>query len=652
MAPKASKAPKAPNPQPELPSYRTLIRATYSSVTIEEIPIVPPGKAQWRIRFDGGAPINGHLIDVVLNDAAMKAAKRAAKKARQRTYAAIRENEELALEEADAEIKKMEETFITRFTPGERDEAYRNSINIGNRPLHEDFAALPVWVQQEIVQRPSSSEDDMHDETGPLPGNENTEQASADGTSPTEIETGDGQPGPLPEDNIETVADVDGTTPAVIEAAVGQPGLLPGSEVETEADVEDTSATVIEPDAVQSGLLRGDEIETEPNVDDTSVTAIEHHAGQSGLLVGDEIDIEPNVRGTSSTEVDSHADGQSELPSGEEIETELSAGDLRVTTDVELVGGQSGLLSANETETELRVDDPDSREIEPEADRAGLQPLHVTNSVSTAKHPVTAVTEQPVTGTDPQSLMPQAFAKQANLTQQADEHQRHQHHRQPSVQQQHQLDQQPSAQQPSTEQPSAQQPPSAHQSSSTPTTTANIPATATGLSIKEQYLLIYYGLDGPTSVEALKDKMAHPTIMKVDAIQEMLVEFCTKVMWHRYCITPASDTTPEFKALTSNSVDDRGVRGPTHPIPASFLERLMHELNRLLEECREDRRMLILRSIQWPGNLGQNVHTLLSEEVLWMRGPEGEWTKQDSLDKIGLLLECVGIMNKGSMWKG
>jgi hypothetical protein len=136
------------------------------------------------------------------------------------------------------------------------------------------------------------------------------------------------------------------------------------------------------------------------------------------------------------------------------------------------------------------------------------------------------------------------------------------------------------------------------------------------------------------------------------AIQELLTEFCTTVLWHRYCTLPASDTTPEFKALTSNSVDDRGVRSPTYKIPDSFLERAMRELNRLFEVCRPDRRLLILRVINWPGYEGQDVHALLSEEVLWVRGPGGRWGKKESLGEIGLLLECVGIKNKGSIWKG
>lgn len=253
------------------------------------------------------------------------------------------------------------------------------------------------------------------------------------------------------------------------------------------------------------------------------------------------------------------------------------------------------------------------------------------------KHPVT-VTEQPVAATDPQPLMPKAFAELAHLTQHAAEQQQHRHHQHPSTQQQHQHH---------------QQPPSTQQSSSTPATTANMPATTKSLSTEEKILLINHGLEGPTtSAQTLRDKIVHPTIVEVNAIQEMLADFCTKVLWHRYCITPASDATPEFKALTSTSVNDYGVRSPTHPVPGSSLERLMRELNRLFEDCRPDRRLLILRSIARPGYQGQDVHTLLGEEVMWLRGPGGKMSKEASLGEIGLLLECVGIKDKGSIWKG
>jgi hypothetical protein len=95
------------------------------------------------------------------------------------------------------------------------------------------------------------------------------------------------------------------------------------------------------------------------------------------------------------------------------------------------------------------------------------------SGTSTMKEPV-AATEQPVTVTDSQPLMPQAFAEPANLTRQADEQQQHQHHRQSS----------------------SQQPPSNPQSSSTQAATPSIPAATTGLSIEEKISLVMYGHTG------------------------------------------------------------------------------------------------------------------------------------------------------------
>jgi hypothetical protein len=142
-ATKAPKAAKAARPQPELLSYSTLIGASYSSVEMEEIPkLFNSADAQWRITFDNGTPINGNLIDVVLNDAAMKGARKAAKKAWQRSKYAVRKRNDLTEQEQDAEIEEMNKSFVGRFTPGENNEAYRQSIENGNRPLQEDFANL------------------------------------------------------------------------------------------------------------------------------------------------------------------------------------------------------------------------------------------------------------------------------------------------------------------------------------------------------------------------------------------------------------------------------------------------------------------------------------------------------------------------------
>jgi len=139
----------------------------------------------------------------------------------------------------------------------------------------------------------------------------------------------------------------------------------------------------------------------------------------------------------------------------------------------------------------------------------------------------------------------------------------------------------------------------------------------------------------------------------IQIVQEMLTDFCTKGIWHRYCVAPTpSNATPEFKALTTTTVDDRGVRAPTYKVPASFLERALRQLNRLFEVCRADRRLLIQQVIRQPDYQGQDVYRLLAEEIVWVRGPDGPWSKEYSLGEIGLLLECVGVKDKGSIWKG
>jgi hypothetical protein len=641
----ANMPPVASGSGSELQGYSTLLGARYSNVQIEEIPWWFAGDPRWRITFDDRDPIKGHLVDVVLNDTALKTAKMTTSKRQKRRQRGniknmVEGNQEYTEEEKAAKIAEIDQDHhLHSYTPKEEGEAYKESIRIGNRPPHKDLSDLPDWVQQEIVQRQSSSEDDLQDNSDPLPGNENTSEADVEDTSPTTIETAVGQPGPLPGNEIGTKANVYDASPALVEVAVGQPEALPGNELQIEANVDDASPVVIEAAAGESGLLPGDKVETEANVDDTSaMTKVQAAAVRLLLLMGDEIETEWIVNDPTFREVDLDA-GQSEsLPGKDEIEPEPSVGD---TTSRELepdTDGHSGILSGREIETKLSVDDAGSKELERDADPSELQPSHVMGSMSTMKQPVTAA-EPPVTVSDSQLQMPQAFAEQANLTQQ------HQH--------QHQRQQQPSSPRPYTQELSSTQPPINQQSSFTQATTANIPATTTGLSYEEIHSLIVYGKEGPTSHQALRSKMAQPNILQVSGIQEMIAEFCTKIIWQRYCrLPPASDATPDFTAITSNSYDNRGIRAPTHPIPASFLQRLMRELNHLFEVCREDKRLLILRTIRWPGHEGQDVHALLAEEVRWVRGPDGKWSKQESLGEIGLLLECVGLQNQGSSWKG
>jgi hypothetical protein len=668
----ANMTPIAGGSRSELQGYSTLLGDKYSNVQIEKIPWWFAEDPRWRITFDDHDPIDGHLVDVVLNDVALKAAKKTGKRQKRRMKNRKKEvvmgNQGYTEEEKAAKIAEIEQDHSHDYTPAEEDEAYKESVKLGNHPPHKDLAALPDWVQQEILQRQSS--DGQQGNIEHLTGDENTENASADITSPTEIETAVGQPGPLPGNSIEIEADIEATSLTMIEAAVSPPQPLHGNNLQTEANVDDTSPVVVEAAVGQSGLLPSDEVESEANVDDTSATTeVEAVAVRSGLQLGKEIETEPDINDKGSTEVETNADGPSGLHPGDEIETELSVDDTNAAAETESVVGQSGILSGKEIETKLSFDDTSSREIEPDADLSELQPSHVKGSTGTMK--------QPVTVTDSQLQMPQAFIEQANLDRQAEEQLRHQvqllyEQMSSSQQSSSQLpssqlpssqlpssqlpsSEQPSTQQPFTQQPSTQQPPQGtQQSSSTQTTAANILAT-TGRTYEEIRSLIDHGTSGPTSAEALRvsSKMSQTNILQVSGIQEMIAEFCTKEIWRRYCNLPASsNATPEFKDLTSNSVDDRGVRAPTHPIPASFLERLVCEMNRMFEECRPDRCMLILRVIRWPGHKGQDVHALLSEVVVWLRGPDSPWSKQESLGEIGLLLECVGILNKGSMWKG
>jgi hypothetical protein len=592
-APKASKGqassntPEPPNPRPELLGYSTLIGATYSSVAMKEIPISPNGKAQWHIRFDGGDPVVGHLVDVVLNDAVLKGARKVAKKARQQLNIAVRQNKNKTEQEQIAEIEEIERNFTARFQPDEKLEAYRQSIENGNRPPHNDLAALPGWVQQEILQRKSSSEDGLQDKIDPLPGNENSNEASVEDTSSKGIETAVGQSEHLPGNRIEAEANADGTSPMDIETCAGKPEHLPGIEIQTETNADDTSLAVIEEAAGQSGALSGDKIETEVNVDDTSATEIEPGALRSGLLLGNKIETVTGVHETSSTEIDPEADGQfvalpgnemetepsmhdgspmevdldagqSGFLPGQEIETEASGDSTEAAAERGSAVGQSDVLSGKDIETELSVNDTSFREFELEldADRLGLQPLQVMGDMSTMKEPVTA-TEQPVTVMDSQPLMSQAVAEPANLTQQTDEQQQHQRHRQSSV----------------------QQPPSNQGSSSTQAATSSIPAATTGLSIEEKISLVMYGHTGQPQAPMQEVTWTPPpeqlNAAQENAIQEMLAEFCAQVLWQRYCITPARNVTPEFRALTSITVNARYVSEPTHPVPASFLERAL-----------------------------------------------------------------------------
>jgi hypothetical protein len=453
----ANPKPGVPDRRPELLGYSTLIEATYSNVVIEDVPNFFSSKPSWRIRFDDRESVDGRLVDVVLNNEALKNAKQPTKRKnrrhRHRGKEIARRNEDLTKEEKTFKIAEIDQKVLRKYTAEERDEAYRKSVKLGNRPPYKDLAALPEWVQQAIIQQQSSS----------------------------------------------------------------------------------VSRWLMED---KTKLLPDDEIEHEPSADNASST-----------------------------------------------------------------------------------------EIEPDAGEAEDQPSHVMRGVSTMK--------QHVTVSESQLTMRQAFAERENFTQPPDE-QQHQHNQRDS---------------------SLEHPPHDQQSSPHQNMTANKPAPTSQLPIEKIVALIKYGRTGQPAAQPPQPTMSQPpaqlSTAQETAIQEMLADFCAKPLWHRYCMTPpASNATPEFRALTSNRNDDRGLSVPTHEAPGSFRERALRELNRLFGVCRPDRRLLIMRVIHWPDYLGQDVHALLAEEVMWVRGPYGPWSKVLSLGEVGLLLECVGIEDKGSIWKG
>jgi hypothetical protein len=312
----------------ELQGYSILLGARYSNVQIEEIPWWFAGDPRWRITFDDRDPIKGHLVDVVLNDKALKTAKmttskREKRRQRENIKKMVEGNQEYTEEEKAAKIAEIDQDHhLHSYTPKEEGEAYKESIRIGNRPPRKDLGDLPDWVQQEILQRQSSSEDDLQDNADPLPGNENMNKASADRTIPAEIETGVGQPEPLSRNENTSEADVEDTSPTTIETAVGQPGPLPGNEIETKANVDDASPALVEVAVGQPEALPGNELQIEANVDDASPVVIEAAAGESGVLPGDKVETEANVDDTSAmTEVQAAA-VRLLLLMGDEIETE------------------------------------------------------------------------------------------------------------------------------------------------------------------------------------------------------------------------------------------------------------------------------------------------------------------------------------------
>jgi len=87
----ANMTPTAGGSRSELQGYSTLLGDKYINVEIEEIPWWFAGDPRWRITFDDHDPIDGHLVDVVLNDVALKAAKKTNKRQKRRKKVHIKE---------------------------------------------------------------------------------------------------------------------------------------------------------------------------------------------------------------------------------------------------------------------------------------------------------------------------------------------------------------------------------------------------------------------------------------------------------------------------------------------------------------------------------------------------------------------------------
>lgn len=131
---------------------------------------------------------------------------------------------------------------------------------------------------------------------------------------------------------------------------------------------------------------------------------------------------------------------------------------------------------------------------------------------------------------------------------------------------------------------------------------------------------------------------------------ETLTTFCATKLWPRYCrLPPGPDTSVEFKAITSSTINDHGQSVPKHPAPLVWLEEVITELSYLLEVARVDESAWIQMLMTEPGYGGQDVHVLLAEEVRWATHQSMSGGREARME-IGVLLECVGIESKGSFW--
>lgn len=130
----------------------------------------------------------------------------------------------------------------------------------------------------------------------------------------------------------------------------------------------------------------------------------------------------------------------------------------------------------------------------------------------------------------------------------------------------------------------------------------------------------------------------------------LIATFCATQLWPRYCLLPpAPNTSPEFKAMTSSTIDEYSQSTPNYQVPLAWLEEVFTELSQLLQVARADRSAWIQKLMARPGYRGQDVHALLAEEVWWATH-HGPYKQRKARREIGVLLECVGMEGKGSFW--
>lgn len=153
--------------------------------------------------------------------------------------------------------------------------------------------------------------------------------------------------------------------------------------------------------------------------------------------------------------------------------------------------------------------------------------------------------------------------------------------------------------------------------------------------------------DMTTTITAQSEELTTPD---QPIAPEQLTTFCATQLWPRYCrLSPGPNTSLEFKAITSSTINDRGQIVPKHPAPLVWLEEVVTELSYLLEVARVGNSVWIQKLMTSPGYGGQDVHVLLAEEVKWA-AHHGPYRDREARMEIGVLLECVGIESKGPFW--